>query len=69
MKLSECTHGRIVNRTDQAGGEKLGMIVGISEMTTEDSVSGNPDYAIPLVQWQTGETSPINHNNIELYEG
>lgn len=38
----------------------LGMIVGISE---------NPQSeAIPIVQNQDGQTKPIHHSNLELYE-
>lgn len=73
MKLSECRHGRIIVRVMDRCPQKIGMIVGIAEMTIaaamEASVAGQPEFAIPLVQWSTGETSPINHENLEPYEG
>lgn len=62
MKLSECKHGVLVCR-NYGSGSMIGMIVGISETKTEHGA-----FAIPLVQWQNGDTYPIHHTNIKLYE-
>ena len=62
MKLSECTHGKIVVKRRVFPQEKnmIGMVSGISE---------NPQgEAIPVVSWQDGTETPHHHANLDLYE-
>lgn len=64
MKLSECTHGKLVyqNNTsfDDKGNVKVGMVIGITQNCCEE--------AIPMVQWQDGNKFSAHHANLSLYE-
>lgn len=67
MKLSKCTHGKIVISENNG----IGMIVGITNNIPCSSISdrAKEDRAIPLVQWAHGGTFGINAYNIEEYKG
>lgn len=64
MRLSECKYGVLVQKLD--GGE-IGMIVGVTNNAFGSPYEKNPSYAIPLVQWQNGDTRGIHHENIDFY--
>ena len=51
MKLSECTHGKLV--TD---GNRVGMVIGIttSALTEEIEYREEIERAVPLIQWSSG---------------
>jgi hypothetical protein len=57
MKLSECTHGKLVVNEYNL---KIGMVVGISENSFNE--------AIPVIQWQDEITCSCHHTNLYLYE-
>jgi len=66
MKLSECTYGRLVY-SEKYG---VGMVVGITNNCTSADVTTRREVerAIPVIQWASGETSPIHPRNIEIFE-
>jgi hypothetical protein len=69
MKLSECKHGTLVQSKDSLG--EIGMIVGITNdiASVLSEEQRNPERAIPLVQWQSGHTCGIHHENIKVFKG
>lgn len=68
MKLSDCKYGILVQDISEYG--EIGMVVGITNcipnVLSEDQK--DPNRAIPLVQWQSGRTWGIHHNNIRVYK-
>lgn len=68
MKLSECKHGILVQELYEHG--EIGMVVGITNnlSSTLTSQQQEPKRAIPLIQWQSGRTYGIHHNNIRVYK-
>ena len=66
MKLKDCRMGVLVQNV---GTKEVGMVVGITNNLTELKLSGeqrDPSRAIPLVQWQSGNTHGIHYKNLEL---
>ena len=65
MKLKDCKMGILVQNVET---KEIGMVVGItnniSSVLTEEQ--RDPSRAIPLVQWQSGDTRGIHHKNLEL---
>jgi len=68
MKLSECKYGILVQDLSEHG--EIGMVVGItnSMLNVLSEVQRDPELAIPLIQWQSGRTCGIHHNNIRVYK-
>lgn len=68
MKLSECKYGILVQELSEHG--EIGMVVGItnSMLNVLSEVQRDLEFAIPLIQWQSGRTSGIHHNNIRVYK-
>ena len=68
MRLSQCTHGKIVWNRDKT---EVGMIVGITNNIPSADVSNRRiiDRAIPLVQWSC-EREPVgvHQSNLEPYK-
>ena len=60
MKLSGCTHGKLVVKGQGSTEVMVGMVVGLSENCHNE--------AIPVVQWQDETTYPCHHSNLSLYE-
>lgn len=63
MKLKHCTHGILVQNNDT---REIGMVVGITNniVSVLSEEQKDPERAIPLIQWQSGKTSGIHHDNI-----
>lgn len=64
MKLKDCTFGILVQKKETG---EIGMIKGITNNISNVlcDQQREPDRAIPLVEWQSGQTSGINNDNIE----
>ncbi len=68
MKLSKCTHGKLVVTDD----EEVGMVVGVT-YNIPLIQCGNMSYkellgrTIPLVQFPAG-TRGVHHGNLELFK-
>jgi hypothetical protein len=64
MELKDCKHGILVKSSN---GE-IGMIVGITNNCTSGDIStrSEPERAIPLIQWQSGETRGCHHGNLSV---
>lgn len=64
MKLKDCTFGILVQKKETG---EIGMIKGITNNISNVlcDQQREPDRAIPLVEWQSGQTSGINSENIE----
>lgn len=67
MKLSECVYGILVQR--ESDGE-IGMVVGITNNVKIGSIEEqkSPLYAVPLVSWQCGITSPIHYAYLSIFK-
>lgn len=63
MKLKDCTYGILVQNSENG---MIGMVVGLTNMYSSLLIEeqGFPENAIPLVRWQTGKETGINHCNI-----
>ena len=64
MKLKDCTFGMLVT----AEGLGIGMIVGITNRCqhADHTKRSDPDNAIPLVRWASGQEFGIDAFNIEM---
>lgn len=64
MELKDCTFGILVKnkKTGEVGMVK-GVTNSISSVLSEEQK--DPSRAIPLIEWQSGQTYGINSNNIE----
>lgn len=63
MKLKHCTYGSLVQDNQT---KEIGMVVGITNniVSVLSEEQKDPERAIPLIQWQSGKTSGIHHENI-----
>lgn len=64
MKLKNCVYGTLV----QAECGKIGMVKGITNNCSSGDIAtrSESERAIPLIQWQSGETVGCHHSNLSL---
>ena len=67
MKLRDCRHGVLVTTEDG----RIGMIKGITNNISCAALRDRqqPEVAIPLVEWSSGDICGIHQGNLSVYKG